>query len=186
MGGAYMKPLDLNLDEEPYEIKITEIKMDNNVGQEKLKKEFKLNLEVVKKIDKTTKLTLIGIIISFFGCFFNFWGLKVEGLGNLGSGNFFNGYGIKGVLGIIFILSIIATLVLMYIKLNKYALIADAVSGVVFLFQVIIILIWGKGSFVGSSNISIYFGSGFYICLLGIIFTTYCTYSNYKNSLIKK
>ena len=186
MRGAYMKQLDLNLDDEPYEIKMDDIKMDDSEGKEKIQRKFKLNFEIVKKVDITIKFAIIGIIVSFIGSFFNFWGLKVEGIGRLDYGNLFNGYSLGGFLGIIFILSMITMLVLIYLKLKKYVLVADMVSIVVFLLQVIIILIWGKGSVDETFSTSIYFGSGFYICLLGIIITAVSTYFNFKKSIIKK
>jgi len=181
-----MKQLDLNLEDEPYEIKMGDIKVDDAEGKEKIGKKFKLNLELVKKLDRTVKFAIIGIIISFFGSFFNFWGIKVDGIGKLDNGNLFDGYSLGGILGIIFIFSVIITLVFIYFNFKKYILIANLVSVIAFLLQVIIILIQGKRSFEGNFNTSIYFSSGFYICLCGIIITTYSIYFNYKKNIIKK
>ena len=181
-----MKQLDLNLEDEPYEIKMDDVERDDTEGKENIEKRFKLNLEVVRKIDIKIKFAIIGTVVSFLGSFFSFWGVKVEGLGRLDYGNLMNGYKIGGIMGKIFIFSIIATVVLMYINQKKYALISDLVSVVAFLIQIIIILIWGKGSYDEIFHISIYFGIGFYICLIGILITTYFTYSNYKKSIIKK
>ena len=181
-----MKQLDLNLEDEPYEIKMDDIKLNDSEEKEKIEKKFKFNLEILKKIDITIKFAIIGIVVSFLGSFFNFWGIKVDGIGRLDNGNLFDGYSVGGILGVIFILSIIMTLVFIYFNFKRYVLIANLVSVVAFLFQVIVILIWGRSSFGGNLNSSIYFSSGFYICLCGIIIITCSTYFYYKKSAIKK
>lgn len=178
-----MKQVDLKLDDEPYEIKMEDIQIENEEKTE-TKKKFHVELKNLKDINKQLKIAMAGTLLSFLGSFFNFWGLKVEGLGRLGYGNLFNGYKTGGIIGILFILAIIAAFVLLYINLQKYALIADLVAFAAFLIQVLVVIIWGKASLGGSEKSVLYFGSGFYICLIGIAATAYFTYYSYKKNNI--
>lgn len=181
-----MKPLDLKLDDEPYEIKMEDIKVDEVEEKVELKKKFDLNFKEWKDMSKQIKIAMAGMLVTFLGSFFNFWGLKVDGLGKLNYGNLFNGFHTGGVLGIIFILAIIAACVLLYLNMQKFAIIAELVALAAFLIQVIVIIIWGKASLGGSQPSSLYFGIGFYICLLGMATTAYFTYNSFKKNNITK
>lgn len=171
-----MSQLDLKLDDEPFEIK----KEDLVKGKEKLK--FNINLKLIKKLDISTRITLVGILVSFLGSFLNFWGIKIKELGTFRNGNLFHGYGLGGVFGILFILSIIAIFLLTILQQHKFALIAGLVAIGAFLAQVGFILIWGKSSYPDLDVTTVYLGIGFYICLLGNIITTCFVFKNYKNN----
>lgn len=181
-----MKPLDLKLDDEPYEIKMEDIKVEEVEEKLDLKKKINLNFKEWKDISKQIKIAMAGIFVTFMGSFFNFWGLKVDGLGKLNYGNLFNGFHTGGVIGIIFILAIIADCVFLYFNMQKYAIISELVALTTFLIQVIVIIIWGKSSLGGSQPSSLYFGIGFYLCLFGMAITAYFTYYSLKKNNITK
>lgn len=92
--------------------------------------------------DKKRVALAIITFITFIGTFLPFWGVKVGDLSFQSMTNLFNGYQFFGIVGKIYVLSLVAALVFVSINLKKWGLRCNLVGWIAFIAQIIIILIF--------------------------------------------
>ena len=161
--------IDLNQDDEPYEIKSVNTK-DSDTDTKNME-----TSEILDQImsDKDKVIGVATALIFIIGSYINFWSIYTSNLGIMNQGNLFGGYQIAGILGKLCVILAVAYLVLLFInqiKLNWYVTIALAA---VFIVQVLLIVIFG-GNDLGTKGVVIP-GIGFFICVIctgvNLIFT---------------
>lgn len=157
--------VDLNLDDQPYEVKKEDIDSQDTQEEEMETSEL---LDALME-DKRKILGMAGALLFIVGSYFNLWGLYHKDLGIMSQGNLFGGFMAGGIFGKISVFAAFAILVLICVNRCVYAWYVAVLSAASFLVQVLIILIAGRNNLgTGISGIVIP-GVGFFLCIAGLV-----------------
>ena len=156
---------ELNLDNEPFELKEEDIR--EQIGEGDVIQTSAVLDSLMS--DKRKILAITGVFILFVGSYFNFWGLYSSTYGRMSQGDLLGGYMFGGLFGKLCVVAAIASVVCICLNLFAYAWDCVLVSFAAFVIQALLIAIFGWKSLGSAVSCIVYPGLGSLICLIGLV-----------------